>query len=57
MPQQEIDLDRQTLPRAVVHPVLMRLKPIGIFPAALLLYRRLVTITAANRNRDGNGRR
>ena len=41
--------------RAVVHPVLMRLKPTDVFPAALLLYRPSVTNPAANRGCDGNG--
>ena len=41
--------------RAVVYPVLMRLKPTDVFPAALLLYRSSVTKPAANRGCDGNG--
>jgi hypothetical protein len=41
--------------RGVVHPVLMRLKPTDIFPAALLLYRLSMTEPAAACGCDGNG--
>ena len=43
--------------RAVVHPVLMRLKPSDVFPAARLLYRASVTLPTINRGCDGTGLR